>query len=104
MGIAEICVTADITFGAKRDVGLASANTAKGLTSLTTVVAAILVAFNWSPKVMVAGFAVFVVSSVAWIGAGWVENQPSLYVQNTMLLIVNVIGIFRWLPRTEAKS
>lgn len=76
----------------------------KGFASLTTVVAAILIASNWSPKVMVAGFAVFVVASLAWIGAGWVENQPSLYVQNVILLVVNVVGIYRWLPRAAGTS
>jgi hypothetical protein len=75
----------------------------KAFASLTTVVAAVLVASNWSPKVMVAGFAVFVVASLAWIGAGWFESQPSIYVQNLVLLVVNVIGIFRWLPRAEAE-
>ena len=74
----------------------------KGFASLTTVVAAILVASNWSPKIMVAGFVVFVVASLAWICAGWFENQPSLYLQNFILLLVNVVGIFRWLPRAEA--
>lgn len=76
----------------------------KGIASFTTVIAAILVASNWSPKVMVAGFAVFVVASLAWIGAGWFENQPSLYVQNIILLLVNVFGIYRWLPRAAAAS
>jgi hypothetical protein len=75
----------------------------KAFASLTTVIAAMLVASNWSPKVMVAGFSVFVVSSLSWIGAGWVENQPSLYVQNLVLLLVNVIGIIRWLPRAKVE-
>jgi uncharacterized membrane protein len=74
----------------------------KGIASFTTVIAAILVASNWSPKIMVAGFAAFVAASLAWIAAGWFENQPSLYMQNLILLLVNAFGVYRWLPRAEA--
>lgn len=73
----------------------------KAAASITTIVAAILVASNWSAKIMVAGFSVFVVASVLWIAAGWSENEPSLYIQNLVLLVVNIVGIFRWLPRAE---
>lgn len=76
----------------------------KGFASVTTVVAAILVAANLSPKVMVAGFAIFVVSSLAWIAAGWFETQPSLYLQNAVLLLVNIAGIWRWLPRAAREN
>lgn len=73
----------------------------KGFASLTTIVAAILVAANISPKIMVAGFSIFVVSSLAWIAAGWFETQPSLYIQNSVLLLINLAGIWRWLPRAQ---
>lgn len=71
----------------------------KAFASAATVVAAVLVAANWSPRVMVAGFSVFVGASVAWIVSGWIENQPSIYLQNVVLLLVNIFGIYRWLPR-----
>lgn len=74
----------------------------KGFAALTTIVAAILIAANISPKAMVAGFSIFVASSLAWIAAGWFETQPSLYIQNSVLLIINLAGIWRWLPRAEA--
>lgn len=73
----------------------------KGFASLTTIIAAILVAANISPKAMVAGFSIFVVSSLAWITAGWFETQPSLYIQNGVLFLVNLAGIWRWLPRAQ---
>lgn len=73
----------------------------KGFASLTTVIAAVLVAANISPKVMVAGFTIFVVASLAWIAAGWLETQPSLYIQNSILLLINLAGIWRWLPRAQ---
>jgi hypothetical protein len=67
--------------------------------AVTTIVAAILIASNYSPKIMVAGFAVFVVASVAWMLSGAMDCKPSLIVQNAVLLIVNFVGIWRWLPR-----
>ena len=76
----------------------------KGLASATTVIAAVLIAANYSPKAMVAGFSIFVAASLAWIAAGWLESQPSLYIQNAVLLIVNAAGIWRWLPRAEAEA
>ncbi len=68
--------------------------------AILTVVAACMVASNWSPKTMVAGFIVFVAASVAWIADGWFEAKPSLVIQNVILLGVNIFGIWRWLPKT----
>jgi hypothetical protein len=68
--------------------------------AILTVVAACMVASNWSPRTMVAGFAVFVAASLAWIADGWLEAKPSLVIQNVILLGVNIFGIWRWLPRT----
>lgn len=65
----------------------------------TTIVAAILVALNLSPRTMVAGFAIFIVASLAWMLDGWLEDKPSLLVQNVILLAVNVAGVYRWLPK-----
>jgi hypothetical protein len=35
---------------------------------------------------------------------GWLEAKTSLLVQNGVLLLVNIAGIYRWLPRAEEKS
>ncbi len=67
--------------------------------AILTVVAACIVASNWSPKTMVAGFVVFVAASFAWIADGWLEAKPSLVIQNVILLGVNIFGIWRWLPK-----
>ena len=67
--------------------------------SVTTVVGAILVAVNWSPRVTVAGFGIFIIASVAWMIDGWFETKPSLRIQNGILLTVNLAGVYRWLPR-----
>lgn len=68
--------------------------------ALLTVAAAIMVALNWSPKVTVAGFVVFIAASIAWLLDGWVEDKASLMIQNAVLLLVNIAGVIRWLPKT----
>jgi hypothetical protein len=50
---------------------------------------------------MVAGFALFIVASLAWMADGWLESKASLVIQNAILLAINVLGIWRWLPRAE---
>jgi hypothetical protein len=72
--------------------------------AVLTVIAALMVASNWSPKTMVAGFAVFIAASLAWIADGWLEGKASLVIQNVALLSINVFGVFRWLPRAAEKS
>lgn len=69
------------------------------LGAITTIVAAIMIASNYSPKVMVIGFAVFVIASLMWVWSGYLDEKPSLIVQNAVLLLVNLAGIWRWLPR-----
>jgi hypothetical protein len=73
--------------------------TINAIAATTTIAAAILVASNWSPAVMVWGFSVFVVASLAWIASGWIDDKPSLIIQNVILFFVNIAGIWRWLPR-----
>ncbi len=70
----------------------------------TTVIAAIMVAANWSARVMVAGFGLFIVASIAWMLDGWLENKASLLIQNAILLLVNIAGVWRWLPRASAEA
>jgi uncharacterized membrane protein len=71
----------------------------RAVAAVLTVVAACMVASNWSPRTMVAGFSVFVAASVAWTLDGWLEAKPSLVIQNLILLGVNAFGIWRWLPK-----
>lgn len=65
----------------------------------TTVAAAVMVALNWSARVTVLGFAVFIAASLAWMIDGWLEAKASLLIQNAVLLLVNIAGVYRWLPR-----
>lgn len=43
------------------------------------------------------GFVLFTASSIAWIAAGWLLPDRSLLTLNSGLLLVNLLGIYRWL-------
>jgi hypothetical protein len=69
--------------------------------TVMTVIAAALVAANWNARVMVAGFIIFIIGSIAWMIDGWLESKASLVIQNGVLLLINVLGVCRWLPKAE---
>jgi hypothetical protein len=69
--------------------------------AVTTIIAAALVAANWNARVMVAGFLIFIIAALAWMADGWLEGKASLVIQNIILLAINVLGVWRWLPRAE---
>jgi hypothetical protein len=35
---------------------------------------------------------------------GWLETKTSLIIQNAILLLINVIGVWRWLPKAEKEA
>lgn len=65
----------------------------------TGICAAIVVSLNLGTRITGWGFVVFTVSSTAWVAAGLLGGLPSLVVQNAVLTVINVIGIYRWLIR-----
>ena len=72
--------------------------------SVTTVLAASLVAANLNARITVAGFMIFIVASVTWMVDGWLEAKTSLVIQNVILLLINVIGVWRWSPKAEKEA
>jgi hypothetical protein len=72
--------------------------------AVTTVVAAAMVAANWNARVTVSGFAIFIIASIAWMADGWFESKSSLIIQNMILLLINILGVWRWLPRAEKEA
>ena len=70
----------------------------------TTILAAAMVAANMNARITVAGFAIFIVASIAWMADGWFENKSSLVIQNVILLLINILGVWRWLPRAEKEA
>lgn len=71
------------------------------LATVTTVLAATLVAANLNSRMTVAGFMIFIVASIAWMADGWLEGKASLVIQNVILLLINVLGVWRWLPKAS---
>ena len=67
----------------------------------TTILAAAMVAANMNARITVAGFAIFIVASITWMADGWLERKSSLVIQNAILLLINILGVWRWLPRAE---
>ena len=43
------------------------------------------------------GFVAFLVSSISWSIAGFMMKEPSLMVLQGTFVIINVLGIYRWL-------
>lgn len=64
---------------------------------IATTLAAVLVAANLGSKITGYGFIVFCVGSIAWMAVGYYLGQNNLIWQNVVLLVVNVIGVWRWL-------
>jgi hypothetical protein len=78
--------------------------TLRTFAALTTVLAAALVAANMNARVTVRGFVIFIVASIARIADGWFESKSSLVIQNAILLLINNLGVWRWLPRAEKEA
>jgi len=64
-----------------------------------TMIAAIMTAANLGARVTGWGFAVFAVGALAWITVGATTGQANLLWSNAFLLLVDLIGIWRWLGR-----
>jgi hypothetical protein len=80
-----------------RKEGVLSTGILSWLAPLTGITAAIMVAINLSSRFTGWGFVVFTVSSVAWVALGLAEGLQSLVIQNGVLFVINLVGIYRWL-------
>src|SRR6187549_1278242 len=64
-----------------------------------TMIAAMMTAANLGARVTGWGFVVFTIGAIAWIVTALATGQQNLLVANAFLLVVDVIGIWRWLGR-----
>jgi hypothetical protein len=64
-----------------------------------TMIAAIMTAANLGARVTGWGFAVFSVGALAWIIVAAATGQQNLLWSNAFLLLVDVVGVWRWLGR-----
>ncbi|MGJ3231794.1 MAG: hypothetical protein ACFE0P_08350 [Oceanicaulis sp.] len=69
------------------------------IAAITGIVAALVVSSDLGRKATGAGFLVFLVSSISWVVAGWLQDKPALAVQNIVLTAINARGVYRWLLR-----
>ena len=75
------------------------ADTISWIATVATIVAAFMTAANLGSRITGYGFAVFLIGSLSWIGAGVLTNQPALTWTNIVLTLLNVFGVWRWLGR-----
>jgi hypothetical protein len=64
-----------------------------------TIIAAMMTAANLGARITGWGFVVFLLASSAWTAIGLGSGQGSLVYANGFLIIVNAIGVWRWLGR-----
>lgn len=64
-----------------------------------TMIAACMTAANLGARITGFGFVVFAVGSIAWTVVAVTTSQQNLLWTNGFLLLVNAVGIWRWLGR-----
>jgi hypothetical protein len=64
---------------------------------IATMIAALMTAANLGPRVTGWGFVVFTIGAIAWAAIGLATGQSNLVWQNSVLLVVDIFGIWRWL-------
>ena len=64
-----------------------------------TMIAAMMTAANLGSRVTGWGFVLFSVGAVAWVIVAWSSGQQNLLWSNGFLLLVDLVGIWRWLGR-----
>jgi hypothetical protein len=67
--------------------------------------AALIVSLDLGRKPTGAGFVIFVTSSIALIGWGFLDKEAKgIGTQNIILLAINLIGVYRYLIRKKAPT
>lgn len=64
-----------------------------------TMLAALMTAANLGSRITGWGFVVFTVGSISWSVVAITSNQPNLLWTNGLLILVNLLGVWRWLGR-----
>ncbi|WP_430449621.1 hypothetical protein [Rhodophyticola sp.] len=65
--------------------------------TLTGIAAAVIVSLNLGRKLTGYGFIVFTASSIAWVCFALQAGETPLAIQNVVLTVINIVGIYRWL-------
>ncbi|MFM5918242.1 MAG: hypothetical protein ACKOOL_12025 [Novosphingobium sp.] len=73
--------------------------------AVTSVIAAALVAGDLGRKITGWAFVLFVTSSIALIAWGFLQqDSKGIGVQNILMLVINLIGVYQYLIRKKAKA
>ena len=62
-----------------------------------TIVAAMMTAANLGTRITGWGFVIFTLASVGWSIIGFASGQTNLVLSNGFLILVNIVGVWRWL-------
>lgn len=65
--------------------------------SLSTIGAGLVLAARVQPRTTGWAFVVLTAASVIWIVIGYLAAEYALMVQNAVVSLINVFGIYRWL-------
>lgn len=71
---------------------------------LTGTVAAIMVSANVGRRLTGYAFVIFTISSITWITYAFQDGETPLILQNAVLTLINVAGIYRWLIAKKKPS
>jgi hypothetical protein len=71
------------------------------MATISGIIAAVMVAGKFSGKITGWGFVIFAVSSVGWVAFGLMKEEPPLTLQNAVLFVINLIGVWRYLIMKE---
>lgn len=67
----------------------------------TGIIAAILIAGRFGQRTSGIGFLIFAASSIAWVVVGLGKGEAPLAIQNSVLLLINIFGVWRYLIARE---
>jgi uncharacterized membrane protein len=72
--------------------------------TLTGIVAAIMVAGKFGERISGWGFLIFTISAIGWILFACLKGEPPLAIQNVVLLLIDLFGVYRHLIMRAAKA
>ena len=75
------------------------ADTISWFATAATIIAAFMTASNLGSRITGYGFAVFLIGSLSWLAVGVLTGQLALTWTNTVLTLLNIFGVWRWLGR-----
>jgi len=71
--------------------------------AIAGTIAALIVSLDLGRRWTGTGFVIFVSSSIALIGCGFLKpDAEGIGAQNVVLLLINLIGVYRYLIRKQA--